>query len=59
MTGPDLAALARHLGKTGQEMAAALGINERSYRRMVKGKRPIPPGIVAMAEAMAKRRPHG
>lgn len=56
MTGPDLRRAARRLGLSGAALAAALGITDRSYRRMVAGTCPVPPGVATDCKALLAMR---
>ena len=55
MTPDDLRATAKALDLSGRGLAAALGYNERTYRRWLAGG-PIPKSVLLACEALLARR---
>jgi transcriptional regulator with XRE-family HTH domain len=54
MTPADLRATAKALGLSGRGLAAALGYNERTYRRWLAGG-PMPKSLPLACEALLAR----
>ena len=55
MTGDDLRALAKQLGYTRAEMAAALGLSLRGYMNQLYGDRPVSGQTARIAELLAQQ----
>lgn len=53
MTPADLRAAARQLGLTGNDMAAALGVSKRTWRRWLAGQ-DVPHWVPTMLAELAK-----
>ena len=54
MTGPTLAAILRKIGWSAREFAGRLRCDETTVRRMLAGRRPIPPDLARWAERAAR-----
>lgn len=55
MTADDLKSTAAALGLSGRGLARALDVNEKTYRRWIKGDVPIPRTVELACEALARR----
>ncbi len=56
MTPTDLRTSATSLGLAGRGRARELGVNEKTYRRWVKGEIEIPATVALAVECLLRRR---